>query len=82
MGTFRIVIQATGGHGVDRSKKEGEKVDFYAEGESSPDAIAKKCLEELKAKGCQIEQARIIHWPETESEVSDNLETGIRKGNF
>jgi hypothetical protein len=28
MGTFRIEITAVGGHGQDRDKKDGEKVDF------------------------------------------------------
>lgn len=82
MGQFRIVITAVGGHGVDRGKKDGEIVDFNAEGEFSPDAIAKRAVSELKRFGVNVEDATIIHWPGSETEVSDNLLTGVRKGNF
>lgn len=82
MGNFKIEIEAVGGHGVDRSKKDGETVDFYADGEFSPDAIAKRVISELKRFGNDVQAARIIHWPGQESEVTDDLLTGVRKGNF
>jgi len=83
MGTFLITIKAVGGHGQDRSKKDGEVVDFNEGGETTPDAVAKKFTDELKAlSGCSIESATITHWPATDSEVVDDLVTGIRKGNF
>jgi hypothetical protein len=82
MGTFKIEITAVGGHGVDRAKKDGEIVDFNAEGEFSPDAIAKRFVSELKRFGSNVERATIIHWPGDPSEVKDDLLTGIRKGNF
>lgn len=82
MGNFRIVINAVGGHGVDRSKKDGEVVDFNADGEFSPDAIAKRMVNELKRFGSSIQDATITHWPETPTEVQDDLVTGVRKGSF
>lgn len=86
MGTFKIEIIAVGGHGVDRDKKEGEVVDFNEGGENSPDAIAKKCVDALKATGCSFSYpeagATITHWPGSDHEVKDDLQTGIRKGNF
>lgn len=82
MGNFRIVIEAVGGHGVDRTKKDGEKVDFNADGEFSPDALAQRFVKEMRRFGNSVDTAIITHWPETESEVKDDLITGIRKGNF
>lgn len=101
MGDFRIIIDAVGGHGQDRGKKDGEIVDFkqasdnYRD-ENTPEAIALRCVEELKTKGCSVQGARVIHWPadnypQSESnpngrmpgaEVVDDLLTGIRKNNF
>jgi hypothetical protein len=82
MGDFRITINAVGGHGQDRSKKDGETVDFNAGGEGTPDSVAKKCVDELKAKGVDVTSATITHWPGSETEVTDDLLTGARKGNF
>jgi hypothetical protein len=87
MGQFKITIRAVGGHGVDRGKKHGEKVDFHAENSTdgrykSPDSIAKEFVDELVKQGNNVESAVIVHWPETESQVMDNLLTGVRNGNF
>jgi hypothetical protein len=82
MGTFKIEIKAVGGHGVDRRKKDGEAVDFFESGDITPDAIAKKFVNELKANGNDISLAVITHWPGEPNEVQDNLMTGIRSGKF
>lgn len=82
MGTFKIEITAVGGHGQDRSKKDGEVVNFQEYGPHTPDALAERFVKEMKHFGINVEIAKIIHWPETESEVTDDLLTGIRKGNF
>jgi len=86
MGTFKIEIIAVGGHGVDRSKKDGEQVDFNEGGDSTPDSLAKEFVELLKSKGCSFDYeghgATITHWPGQESEVKDDLLTGVRTGNF
>lgn len=82
MGTFKIEITAVGGHGVDRGTKDGESVNFKAEGDKTPDAIAKDFADALKESGCSIDSATITHWPGSDSEVKDDLITGIRKGNF
>lgn len=79
MGNFRIIIEAVGGHGQDRNKKDGEQVDF---GEGTPEAIAQKAVEELKAKGNNVERAYVHHWPGSGTDVIDNLLTNKRKGNF
>ena len=86
MGTFKITVVAVGGHGVDRSKKDGEVVNFQEEGPNTPDALAKEFIEKLKACGCSFgnpdSEATITHWPGEEGEVKDDLLTGVRKGNF
>ena len=82
MGTFKIQITAEGGHGQDRDVKDGEIVNFYKGGNSQPDALAKTFVEMLKSHGSSVSHATIIHWPEQEGEVTDDLLTGVRKGNF
>lgn len=82
MGQFKIEITAVGGHGADRDAKDGEKVNFYKEGSTSPDAIAKTIVEVMKHHGCNVESATLIHWPGSTSEVQDDLLSGVRKGNF
>lgn len=82
MGNFRIVIDAVGGHGVDRDVKHGEKVNHFSEGMQTPDALAKHFVQFLQANGIQPDSAKLIHWPGEEGEVVDDLLTGIREGNF
>jgi len=82
MGNFRIVIDAVGGHGVDREVKDGEVVNHFAEGMQTPDALAKQMVNYLQANGIEPDSAKLVHWPGEESEVTDDLLTGVRKGNF
>lgn len=82
MGNFRIVIDAVGGHGVDREIRDGEKVNHFSEGMQTPDAMAKMFVNFLKSNGIEPNSAKLIHWPGQEDEVIDDLLTGIRKGNF
>lgn len=84
MGNFRIIIEAVGGHGQDRNKKDGEEVDFTEGGKNpnSPEAIAQRAVEELKASGNNVERAYVHHWPGSGTDVVDNLLTNKRKGNF
>lgn len=90
MGDFRIIIDAVGGHGQDRDKKDGEVVDFSVDSEDSPEAIASRCVKELQDKGVSVTGAKVVHWPadnypdqrEAGGEIVDDLLTGIRKGHF
>lgn len=90
MGDFRIIIDAVGGHGQDRSKKDGETVNFTADSEINPETMAQGLVETLKANGCSVQNARIVHWPadnypesrEEGKEVVDDLITGVRKNQF
>ena len=82
MGQFKVEIIGVGGHGQDRDKKDGGIVNFYENGNATPDALAKTFVEMLKANGVNVESATITHWPGTEGEVQDDLASGVRKGNF
>lgn len=87
MGNFRIVIDAVGGHGVDRKAKEGEPIEIPPANAvhpyDSPDSIAKECVDRLKSAGMSELKASLIHWPGQESEVVDDLVNMKRaKGQF
>lgn len=101
MGNFRIVIDAVGGHGQDRDRKDGETVDFTHNAgyhnNDTPEAIAKRAVEELKAKGTNILSAKVYHWPSDtvyqgdpvapvdgngKECITDDLLTSVRKGQF
>ncbi len=82
MGNFKIEINAVGGHGQDRNKKDGEIVNFEAGGENTPDAIAKRFVDMLKGFGNSVQSATITHWPGEKGEVTDDLLSGKRTGNF
>lgn len=82
MGTFRIVIEAVGGHGQDREKKDGEVVDFNAGGLNTPDSLLKTFVMTLAQTDVMVNTATITHWPEQECSVTDDLLTGKRHGNF
>lgn len=81
MGNFRIVIDAVGGHGDDRTAKEGEPITLG--NWHSPDKAAKMALDIVKASGSSITSATLTHWPGEPSEVVDDLVAMKRlKGQF
>ncbi|WP_315822990.1 hypothetical protein [Paraflavitalea speifideaquila] len=82
MGTFKIEITAIGGHGQQRDIKDGETIDLGAMPEGTPDEIAVDFVKVLQAAGCDVKEAKIVHWPGDPSQVSDDLITGVRTGNF
>jgi len=90
MGDFRIIIDAVGGHGQDRSKKDGETVNFFEGGNYAPEAYAKVLVAALQGSGCSVQSAKIIHWPadnypqdrKAGEEIVDDLLTNTRKGCF
>lgn len=61
MGDFRIIINAVGGHGQDRDKKDGEIVNFSADSPDSPEALAKEFVDKLQNSGCSVVDASVIH---------------------
>lgn len=81
MGDFSIEVRAVGGHGCQRDLKSGATVGDCGN-PSCPDCIARRFVAELKKSGQSVSQATLTHWPGQDSEVRDNLLTGIRRGSF
>ena len=96
MGTFRIEIQAVGGHGCQREIKDGGTVNGCGQ-PNCPDCLARDFVQRLKAAGvffgtAQLqngdatsspsEYARLTHWPGQPGEVRDDLLTATRSGSF
>ncbi len=86
MGDFVIRIHATGGHGCERDKKHGDKVEGCGL-PACPDCTARRFVAELKAKGNMVHSASLTHWPaehgcDPQGEVRDDLVTGVRRGSF
>lgn len=81
MGLYRIEIEATGGHGCQREKKDGEQV--YGCGQfGCPDCEAREFMRRLQFKGNSVSKAVLTHWPGQADSVQDDLLTGKRTGNF
>ncbi len=81
MGQFTVAVVATGGHGCQREKGDGEHV-VGCERPGCPDCITREYVRRLKRSGTQVELAELQHWPNTPDVVSDDLLTGKRTGSF
>lgn len=94
MGTFRVEVQAVGGHGCQREVKDGGTVEGCGS-PSCPDCITREFVGKLKASGASFwtgnpdlpqpnsdGYARITHWPGQSGTVVDDLLTRIRHGSF
>lgn len=81
MGNFNISIDAVGGHGCQRTIKDGGIVTGCSQ-TYCPDCTTREFVAFLKAKGVTVNAARFTHWPGEPSEVVDDLITGIRAGSF
>jgi len=82
MGQFRVEVTAVGGHGCQRQVKDGEQLQQFCGSPSCPDCTAREFVRDLKRVGCSIEEAKLVHWPGTSTEVKDDLLTGKRTGSF
>lgn len=81
MGQFRVTVTAVGGHGCMREIGDGGTV-IGCDRSGCPDCIAREYVRRLKRSGATIEVASLEHWPGTESQVTDDLLTGVRSGSF
>jgi hypothetical protein len=81
MGNFVIDVEAVGGHGCQRDKKDGEEVPGCGY-DSCPDCTVRRFVADLKRKGNSVVRAKLTHWPGQPGSVEDNLLTGKRKGSF
>lgn len=82
MGQFRVEVTAVGGHGCQRQVKDGQQLQQFCGSPSCPDCTAREFVRDLKRIGVSVESAVLRHWPDTTTEVQDDLLTGKRKGNF
>jgi hypothetical protein len=82
MGMYRIEIEATGGHGCQRDKKDGETV--YGCGQMGcPDCEVRRFIRHLRIEmGNAVTKATLTHWLGEPGEVQDDLLTQKRKGSF
>ncbi len=82
MGTYRIEIEATGGHGCDRRAKEGEAIQV-GDDCGCPDCTAARFVASLARNGSSVASATLTHWPGQPGEVVDDLAARRRKrGSF
>jgi hypothetical protein len=78
MGNFVITVKAVGGHGCQRTVPEGGTLMPYCGVESCPDCKARAFVMELSQSGTNVESATLTHWPDSESQVVDDLRSLIR----
>lgn len=92
MGTFRVIVQATGNHGCERDKGDGVNV-VGCERVGCVDCIAREFVRRLKRSGAQMNVATLEHWPEDPLSADDakkgaaghpvdDLLSGARSGSF
>lgn len=89
MGAFRIEVNAVGGHGCDRDKKDGEIV-YGCGRQDCPDCLTAKFVADLARSGAMIDEAKLTHWPGEPTEVVDTFDKSnhhirarrTRKGSF
>ena len=83
-------VHAVGGHGCQRDKKHGAKLDARCGSQNCPDCLAREFVEKLRASGNDVKVASLTHWPadlpgyseQPLGEVRDDLIGGTRRGSF
>lgn len=76
MGNFKIEIEAVGGHGADRTAKQGESLNLGESRPSNPDAFAAEFVKQL-AQNNSVVSATLTHWPDT-TPIVDDIKNGKR----
>lgn len=69
MGNFRVVLEATGGHGCQRELSGDSKI-YPCSNRNCPDCLVYEFVERLN-KIAPVSCAELIHWPGDISEVRD-----------
>jgi hypothetical protein len=81
VGMFTLELEAVGGHGCQRELKDQASVESCGWA-GCPDCILREAVAKLKASGASVSKAILRHWPGSNTEVSDNLLTKVRRGSF
>lgn len=87
MGSYRIVIEAVGGHGEQREVEDGGTLDLNALPSQAPESAAREAVLRLQQSGATVSKATIEHWPadltgNDDGGPVDDLLTGKRTGSF
>lgn len=80
-GVFRVVIEASGPHGCEREMPDGSEV-FGCGRRNCADCIVREAITELHRRGSIVSKAELVHYPDTPSQVTDDLITRRRSGSF
>jgi hypothetical protein len=77
MGDFRIIIDATGGHGCQREVKDGGTV-YGCRQQGCPDCVAQEFFEKMSkiASNCR---GTFTHWPGSTAEVVDEFKASVHE---
>ena len=62
MGLYRVVLEATGGHGCQREIEPGKPF-FGCRRQDCPDCVTQEYVEKMKSIGQHVSKAELIHWP-------------------
>jgi hypothetical protein len=82
MGNYRIIVDAVGGHGCERNVLDGQST-IGCQQRNCPDCTTREYVRRMKSiGGNNVNSALLVHWPETDSQVIDDLLTGERIGDF
>jgi hypothetical protein len=86
MGTSTITIRITGNHGCQREVRNGGDLRPTCErgaecARGCVDAIAREFVERLRSAG-MVEEANLLHWPNSSPRIVDDLLNGKRYGSF
>jgi hypothetical protein len=63
MGDYRVVVEATGGHGCQRETGKDEGKIFGCRRQDCPDCITQEYVAKMKAIGQHVKSATLVHWP-------------------
>lgn len=81
-GEYTILIKAMGRHGCRREVPSGGVVIEGCGRMDCPDCQARHFINILRTTGALIIMGEMTHWPGSQHAVTDNLKTGVRRGNF
>lgn len=73
MGAFRVELDAVGGHGCQRERRDGDTV--YGCGQMNcPDCLTSEYVAKMRRAGVLITSASLTHWPGQPAQVKDEYQ--------
>ncbi len=71
MGNYRVVLEASGGHGCQRNSEAGQPI-YGCKSQSCPDCVVQEFVEKMM-KLNPVSKAELIHWPEEPCQITDTF---------